>query len=143
MSFYSWKYVGFPLDDMDKPCLLKQGIVEWSTEERCLVDAKSYYYDIAYPYNKVLCVTEKPGIKYPRFKTLLTREKTFKEWPPTIPVQSQQLAAAGFFYTGYADKVTCFCCGITLKKWESDDVAMVEHKKHAPECNYLALHGTT
>ena len=34
---------------------------------------------------------------------------------------------------------TCFHCGISLKKWESQDDVVLEQKKWAPECKYLRM----
>ena len=38
------------------------------------------------------------------------------------------MIASGFYYTGHADKITCFHCGITLFNWDSSDDVDVEHK---------------
>ena len=143
MSLYSWKYIGCPQNDYDNPSVLQEGHTLWNTQDMCLAQAMAYYDDVKYPFKKVICVLQKPGLQYFTYRKLSTRLRSFKDWPPTIPVKAEDLAAAGFFYKGFGDKVTCFCCGINLKKWQPEDTAMGEHKKHSPECLYLTFYDTT
>ncbi|GBP17678.1 E3 ubiquitin-protein ligase IAP-3 [Eumeta japonica] len=42
----------------------------------------------------------------------------FKEWPKSLPVKPEDLADAGFFYTGRSDKTLCFYCGGGLRDWK-------------------------
>lgn len=77
-------------------------------------------------------------IKYPDFKLLSQRMKSFETWPVGIKQRPQELAEAGFFYSGQSDLVMCFACGIYLCKWEPTDNVWIEHKLHAPtQCNFL------
>ncbi|ERE75954.1 baculoviral IAP repeat-containing protein 3 [Cricetulus griseus] len=70
-------------------------------------------------------------------QTHAARVRTFFNWPPSAPVHPQQLASAGFYYTGHSDDVKCFCCDGGLRCWESGDDPWVEHAKWFPRCEYL------
>ncbi|XP_031200185.1 baculoviral IAP repeat-containing protein 3 isoform X1 [Mastomys coucha] len=65
------------------------------------------------------------------------RVRTFSDWPSSAPVHPQELASAGFYYTGHSDDVKCFCCDGGLRCWESGDDPWVEHAKWFPRCEYL------
>ncbi|XP_021501539.1 baculoviral IAP repeat-containing protein 3 isoform X3 [Meriones unguiculatus] len=65
------------------------------------------------------------------------RIRTFCNWPSSALVPPQQLASAGFYYTGHSDDVKCFCCDGGLRCWESGDDPWVEHAKWFPRCEYL------
>ncbi|KAH9507988.1 hypothetical protein Btru_052524 [Bulinus truncatus] len=47
------------------------------------------------------------------------------------------LASSGFFYTGEADCVRCFQCGLGLRSWKAGDDVNTEHQKYRPQCPYL------
>ena len=49
----------------------------------------------------------------------------------------ESFARAGFFYSGTADNVMCFWCGLGLNQWESTDDPMVEHVRFTPRCTWL------
>ncbi|KAM6157813.1 baculoviral IAP repeat-containing protein 3-like isoform 2-T2 [Rhynchocyon petersi] len=70
-------------------------------------------------------------------QTQAARFRTFSNWPPSVPVQPEQLASAGFYYMGHSDDVKCFCCDGGLRCWESGDDPWVEHAKWFPRCEYL------
>lgn len=77
-------------------------------------------------------------IKFPEFKLMSKRLKSFEIWPVGIKQRPQELAEAGFFYNGQSDLTTCFACGVFLCNWEPNDNVWVEHKKHAKtECIFL------
>ncbi|KAL1781661.1 baculoviral IAP repeat-containing protein 3 [Sigmodon hispidus] len=65
------------------------------------------------------------------------RVRTFFNWPSSALVHPQQLASAGFYYTGHSDDVKCFCCDGGLRCWEFGDDPWVEHAKWFPRCDYL------
>ena len=46
------------------------------------------------------------------------RLKSFNNWPLQIKQTSQDMAQAGFIYTGSSDRVFCFECKVGLKRWE-------------------------
>ncbi|XP_051011848.1 baculoviral IAP repeat-containing protein 3 [Acomys russatus] len=70
-------------------------------------------------------------------QTQAARLRTFLSWPSSALVLPQQLASAGFYYTGHSDDVKCFCCDGGLRCWESGDDPWVEHAKWFPRCEYL------
>lgn len=83
-------------------------------------------------------------IKYPDFKLMNQRLKTFETWPVGIKQRPQELAEAGFFYSGQSDLTICFACGLKICKWEPTDNCWVEHKKHTPTlCSFLKLNHET
>ncbi|XP_067673231.1 E3 ubiquitin-protein ligase XIAP-like isoform X2 [Haliotis asinina] len=73
----------------------------------------------------------------PFFEDFTVRKETFKDWPPQMKPTAQQLTEAGFYYSGTFDKVTCFTCGCSVSKWQTDADALVQHAKHSPSCLYL------
>ena len=91
-------------------------------------------------YDKQLLIHVRPKtFPYPQYSSYQTRLDTFKNWPKYLNPPSDQLAAAGFFYRGVADKVTCFWCKVTLKHWEPKDTAWKEHKRHSPQCPFVNM----
>ena len=56
-----------------------------------------------------------------------------------------QLARAGFFYqptSSFPDNTRCYLCKSSLDGWESDDNAVEEHLKHAPDCGWAIMIAT-
>ncbi|XP_010405986.2 E3 ubiquitin-protein ligase XIAP isoform X1 [Corvus cornix cornix] len=84
--------------------------------------------DSFYPKNPAMCSEE-------------TRLKSFHNWPLNGQLTPQELANAGFYYTGVGDQVACFCCGGKLKNWEPSDRAWSEHKRHFPKCLFVLGRG--
>lgn len=76
---------------------------------------------------------------FPDYIRLEKRLESFKEWPLSIAQRPQQLAEAGFFYTGKSDQTLCFFCGGGLKNWERDDDPWEQHAIWFTKCNYLLL----
>ncbi|XP_046558127.1 baculoviral IAP repeat-containing protein 2-like [Haliotis rubra] len=65
------------------------------------------------------------------------RRETFKTWPAWSCQRLECLAKAGFYYTKISDRVQCpFCLGV-LKKWETWDEPMSEHRRHFPHCKFI------
>ena len=67
------------------------------------------------------------------------RYATFKLWPKAHPVRSDQLARVGFFCAGEGDKVICPQCNICLNEWEAFYLAIDEHKRHSPYCDFILM----
>ncbi|NXS92879.1 XIAP ligase, partial [Jacana jacana] len=80
--------------------------------------------DSLYPKTPAMCSEE-------------TRLKSFHNWPLNSQLTPNELANAGFYYTGVGDQVACFCCGGKLKHWEPSDRAWSEHKRHFPKCFFV------
>jgi baculoviral IAP repeat-containing protein 7/8 len=67
------------------------------------------------------------------------RIESFADWPKTIKQRPKELSDAGFFYTGYGDKVLCFSCNGGLKDWEENDDPWEQHAMWYGNCEYLKL----
>ncbi|XP_078493357.1 baculoviral IAP repeat-containing protein 8-like isoform X3 [Ciona intestinalis] len=64
------------------------------------------------------------------------RLSTFMKYPQDTPVNPRHLAAAGFHYTGYKDRVKCFCCGLCVENWcVGDDVK--SPRWHRSNCEFI------
>uniref|UniRef100_H2Z959 RING-type domain-containing protein n=1 Tax=Ciona savignyi TaxID=51511 RepID=H2Z959_CIOSA len=64
------------------------------------------------------------------------RLSTFVKFPQETPVNPRHLAAAGFHYTGYKDRVKCFCCGLCVESWcQGDDVKST--RWHRNNCEFI------
>lgn len=81
-----------------------------------------------------------PYALYPTFSSIWTRLNTYSDWPPGLHQKPKVLSEAGFFYTQFNDRVTCFQCGGSLNKWETDSDPWVQHAFWFPHCHYLYLH---
>lgn len=51
------------------------------------------------------------------------RLKTFDAWPLINP-KPREMAMVGFYYTGQADRVTCYFCGVEICRWSSNCALM-------------------
>ena len=69
------------------------------------------------------------------------RLKTFERWSKQIQPDRKSLAKAGFYYTGYFDRVKCFACGIDVCGWEPTDSPWDEHEKWSSNCVWLKMTG--
>ncbi|XP_041519364.1 baculoviral IAP repeat-containing protein 1a-like [Microtus oregoni] len=65
-----------------------------------------------------------------RLKTFMTYD-TFRSWTP------QEMAAAGFYYTGVKLGVQCFCCSLILFCTRLRNLPIENHKRWRPECAFL------
>lgn len=74
---------------------------------------------------------------YPDFKTVKARLQSFKDWPTSMGQSPEDLAEAGFFYTGRGDKVLCHCCGNGIHSWEMDDGPWTQHIIWYRYCHYV------
>lgn len=73
-----------------------------------------------------------------RLSSFTARFSTFEKWPEGIPVDKEQLANAGFYYTDKNDSVQCFHCGGVLRRWTESSDPWEEHRRWFPRCQYLA-----
>ncbi|XP_071093157.1 putative inhibitor of apoptosis [Haliotis cracherodii] len=79
-----------------------------------------------------------PPPKHPKYQHLQARLDSFVDWPRRyVPKTPEELAAAGFFYIGSADRVTCFQCGITLRDWEEEHDPVAEHQRYSEHCQFI------
>ncbi|XP_013795608.2 baculoviral IAP repeat-containing protein 7 isoform X3 [Apteryx mantelli] len=75
--------------------------------------------------------------EYPEMGTEEMRLSTFQSWPQYTEAHPEQLARAGFFYTGQGDMVRCFYCDGSVRNWEFGDDPWREHAKWYPRCEFL------
>ncbi|CAG9562710.1 unnamed protein product [Danaus chrysippus] len=80
-----------------------------------------------------------PGPKHPHYSSEDARLRTFSDWPRSMRQKPEELAEAGFFYTGQGDKTKCFYCDGGLKDWENDDVPWEQHARWFSRCAYVQL----
>lgn len=80
-----------------------------------------------------------PGPVHPKYASQAARLRTFKDWPRSMRQKPEDLADAGFFYTGHGDKTKCFYCDGGLKDWEEDDIPWEQHARWFNRCAYVLL----
>lgn len=87
----------------------------------------------------VTAATCMPGPAHPRYASETARLRSFQDWPRCMRQKPEDLAEAGFFYTGHGDKTKCFYCDGGLKDWENDDVPWEQHARWFDRCAYVQL----
>uniref|UniRef100_A0A8C6FYZ2 Baculoviral IAP repeat-containing protein 1 n=1 Tax=Moschus moschiferus TaxID=68415 RepID=A0A8C6FYZ2_MOSMO len=65
-----------------------------------------------------------------RLKTFVAYN-TFSSWTP------QEMAEAGFYFTGTKSGIQCFCCSLILFGTSLQSPPMEHHKKFHPDCEFL------
>lgn len=80
-----------------------------------------------------------PGPVHPQYASESARLRSFRDWPRSMRQKPEDLAEAGFFYTGQGDKTKCFYCDGGLKDWENDDVPWEQHALWFDRCAYVQL----
>ncbi|XP_033188366.2 baculoviral IAP repeat-containing protein 7-B-like [Bombus vancouverensis nearcticus] len=70
------------------------------------------------------------------YVTYESRLNSFETWPTYTKPSSEELADAGFFYTGVYDFTICFHCGSMKAGWRNED-PWEEHAILSPNCCYL------
>ncbi|GFS17951.1 baculoviral IAP repeat-containing protein 3 [Elysia marginata] len=63
-----------------------------------------------------------------------SRLATFSHWPLDNIISREEVAQAGFFYTGDSDCTRCYCCGGGVRNWKREDNAWLEHARWFPCC---------
>ena len=74
-----------------------------------------------------------------KYALLEKRLESFKDWPTSMKQRPDELAKAGFYYTGVGDQTICFHCGVGLKNWQQSDDVWEEHALWSPKCVFLRL----
>lgn len=70
-------------------------------------------------------------------QTYSERLATFHNWPRHLAQHPEEMAAAGFYYTGQGDSVRCPYCDKGLYKWEPIDNPLTEHARFFPQCKFV------
>lgn len=79
------------------------------------------------------------GPVYPNYSTKESRVRTFKGWLKSMRQVPDELAEAGFFYTGKGDQTVCFSCGGGLKYWDQSDDPWEQHAKWFSKCSFVSM----
>ncbi|XP_057337724.1 E3 ubiquitin-protein ligase XIAP-like [Microplitis mediator] len=82
-------------------------------------------------------MTRRTNMAHSTYSHYQTRLESFKDWSPSIKQTKEQLAEAGFFYTGTGDQTLCYHCGGGLKDWEPEDDPWKQHAKWFKSCFYV------
>lgn len=78
-----------------------------------------------------------PAPLYPIYNNMWARLNTFTNWPIGLSQKPSELSDAGFFYSQFNDKVTCFYCGHSLYKWEPEADPWSQHALWYKDCPYI------
>ncbi|KAK3577842.1 hypothetical protein CHS0354_000240 [Potamilus streckersoni] len=81
--------------------------------------------------------TASDHIRSPQYLAYAVRLSTFTKWPPSMTQKPEQIAQAGFYYTGLQDVVRCFACDGGLKNWDPEDDPWIEHARWFPQCPFV------
>ena len=77
---------------------------------------------------------------FSRFKDENARLQSFNhQWPTDCPLNKNELAKAGLFFTGPRDRVQCPWCEGGLCNWVEGDTAFGEHARHFPSCPFVVF----
>lgn len=77
------------------------------------------------------------NVTYPEYTSEPLREKTFIGFPKKEEQLPSRLSRYGFFYTGHADIVLCYYCGLALYMWQRGDDPKIVHAGWEPNCGHL------
>ncbi|KAL3883075.1 hypothetical protein ACJMK2_029368 [Sinanodonta woodiana] len=80
---------------------------------------------------------ESDRIRNPHYQSYSIRLSSFARWPSDITQRPEQVADAGFYYTGLQDVVRCFACDGGLKNWDPEDEPWIEHARWFPQCPFV------
>ncbi|KAK3931779.1 Baculoviral IAP repeat-containing protein 3 [Frankliniella fusca] len=88
---------------------------------------------------KELGIQSHHGPRNPIYATVESRLRTYDNWPTDVTQKPDELAAAGFYYTGNGDQVRCFHCDGGLRLWDPSDDPWMEHARWFNTCGYVTL----
>ena len=76
--------------------------------------------------------------EYYQYITCASRLSTFETWPVTH-MKGEELAEAGFFYSGVGERTICYQCGIKIDRWRPGDDIWRQHAYYSSSCYYLLV----
>ncbi|XP_076460125.1 uncharacterized protein LOC143293102 [Babylonia areolata] len=78
-------------------------------------------------------------IKYVQYQKEEERLGSFQGWPKMCVkiFPSHIMVSAGFFYSGYSDKVVCHSCGVELYDWSEEADVWMTHAAVSPTCLHV------
>lgn len=85
-------------------------------------------------------IRRRRGSMYFDKATFDSRLETFKDWPISMSQKPNDLAKAGYFYTGRGDIIKCFHCGTLLRNLLPTDNVMQLHKSLFENCEFLQMY---
>ena len=66
------------------------------------------------------------------------RLQTYETWT-CVTQKKEDLASAGFVYTGERDKVVCLWCGMAKEDWKHHQNPFREHFKLSQKCEFFRI----
>lgn len=72
-----------------------------------------------------------------RLHQFTDRLNTYSCWPSQIPQHREDMALAGFYYTGRGDRVRSAFCDLELAGWTKDVEPFSRHKQLNPRCSFM------
>ncbi|PVD28235.1 hypothetical protein C0Q70_10822 [Pomacea canaliculata] len=75
--------------------------------------------------------------KRPDLAVTTSRISTFSLWPHKDSHPPEEMAEAGFYYTGHDDLARCFFCKGGLKTWSPELRPWVQHAQWFPKCPFV------
>ncbi|XP_059622264.1 baculoviral IAP repeat-containing protein 2-like [Phlebotomus argentipes] len=78
--------------------------------------------------------------EHPKYWNKSDRLKSFQNWSFNYKKSPEELAEAGFFYSGdieEKDLVRCFGCGQGIWNWNEEDCPWKDHVKYNDKCEFL------
>lgn len=64
-----------------------------------------------------------------------------RDWELRCPINSQRLAAAGFYFSKAPTKCKCYSCHLSIKSWKPNEDPRVKHKKYSSSCREVRSWG--
>ncbi|XP_062067924.1 baculoviral IAP repeat-containing protein 1-like [Lepus europaeus] len=74
----------------------------------------------------------------PQMRSEAKRLQTFVTYHPYSSWTPQEMAAAGFYFTGTKNRVQCFCCGLILCGSRLRRRPLDNHRELGPDCEFLS-----
>ncbi|XP_072447527.1 baculoviral IAP repeat-containing protein 1-like isoform X2 [Chiloscyllium punctatum] len=72
-----------------------------------------------------------------RMRSELRRLKSFESYPSFSTWSPEEMADAGFYYTGTKTYMQCFCCGGVLSSTSLTKTPWSEHRQFEPDCGLV------
>jgi hypothetical protein len=69
-------------------------------------------------------------------KNYAARLKTYEGWSLTF-MDKDEVAAVGFYFTGYGDMLRCPFCKVLVGYWKSGDNTFDSHKYVSRDCDFI------
>ena len=85
--------------------------------------------------------TDEPAWAHPKFESFNSKVESFAgKWSSQIEQTPEEMAKAGFFYSGPADCCTCASCGLTITELHPKENPIQTHNTWVTFLNYKCVH---